>query len=158
MTDHGGPRRCECHPGTDFRHPPVEVTKFCHPRSGLAPVFFKAEKDYIDQEAGEKYETRNVGNGSRYCLKVTYWLNYFCLVFQKTETGAKTAPRVPKLGYFEGWLPKLSSRVTLVTLGASVVCHMYKKAGSSPSPKHWKKTRWVQQQGFVISVLDSLYR
>ena len=33
---------------------------------------------------------------------------------QKTETGAKTTSRVPKLGYFDG-LAKLSSRVTLAT-------------------------------------------
>ena len=33
----------------------------------------------------------------------------------KTEIGAETAPRVPKLGYFDGRVPKLSSRVTLAT-------------------------------------------
>ena len=33
----------------------------------------------------------------------------------KTETGAKTASRVPKLGDFDGRVPKLSSRVTLAT-------------------------------------------
>ena len=38
MTDHAGPRRCECHPGTKVWHPPVEVTQFWHPGSGLAPV------------------------------------------------------------------------------------------------------------------------
>ena len=42
----------------------------------------------------------------------------------KTEMGAKTAPRVPKLGYFNGRVPKLSSRVTLAMLGASVVCQI----------------------------------
>ena len=30
-TDHAGPRRCECHPGTKFWHPPVEVTQFLAP-------------------------------------------------------------------------------------------------------------------------------
>ena len=34
----------------------------------LAPVFCKTKKDYIDQEAGEKYETKVVGNDSSYCL------------------------------------------------------------------------------------------
>ena len=32
----------------------------------LAPVFCKGKKDYIDQEAGEKYKTTIVGNGSSY--------------------------------------------------------------------------------------------
>ena len=31
MTDHAGPRRCKCHPGTNFWHPPIEVTQFWHP-------------------------------------------------------------------------------------------------------------------------------
>ena len=44
-------------------------------------------------------------------------INYYCLVFLKTETGAKTAPRVPKLGCFDGRVPKLSSRVTHAKLG-----------------------------------------
>ena len=34
----------------------------------LAPTFCKAKKDYIDQEAGEKYETKVFGNGSSYCF------------------------------------------------------------------------------------------
>ena len=39
MTAHAGPRRCECHPGTKFRHPPVEVTQFWHPKSGYGARF-----------------------------------------------------------------------------------------------------------------------
>ena len=31
MTDHAGPARCECHPGTNFRHPPIELTQFWRP-------------------------------------------------------------------------------------------------------------------------------
>ena len=31
MTDHAGPRRCKCHPGTNFWHPPIKVTQFWHP-------------------------------------------------------------------------------------------------------------------------------
>ena len=41
-----------------------------------------------------------------------------------SEPGAKTAPQVPKLGYFDGRVPKLSSRLTLATSGAGVVCHL----------------------------------
>ena len=62
MTDHAGPRRCKCHPGTNFnrRSNPVlapEVRFWC-------PFFCTAKKDYIDQEAGEEYETKVVGNSS----------------------------------------------------------------------------------------------
>ena len=39
MTGHAGPRLCECHPGTKFWHPPVEVTPFWHPRSGFGARF-----------------------------------------------------------------------------------------------------------------------
>ena len=38
-TDHAGPRRCECHLGTNFWHPPIEVTQFWHPRSGIGARF-----------------------------------------------------------------------------------------------------------------------
>ena len=41
----------------------------------------------------------------------------------KTETGAETAPRMPKLGYKGGRAPQLSARGTLATSGAGVVCH-----------------------------------
>ena len=56
---------------------------------------------------------------------VFFYTDEFILFgFSKTETGAKTAPRLPKLGYFDGRVPKLRSRLTLVTSGADVVCHM----------------------------------
>ena len=51
-------------------------------------------------------------------------MNLFLFGFSKTETGAKTAPRVPKLGYFDGRVPKLSFRVTLAMLRAGVFCYM----------------------------------
>ena len=31
MTDQAGTRRCECHPGTEFWHQPVEETQFWRP-------------------------------------------------------------------------------------------------------------------------------
>ena len=52
-------------------------------------------------------------------------MNLFLFGFSKAKTGAKTAPRVPKLGYFDGRVPKLSCRVKLATSGAGVVCHVY---------------------------------
>ena len=81
------------------------------------------KKDYIDQEAGEQYETKVVGNGFKF-LFCFILMNLILFGFSKTETGTKTAPRVPKLGYFDGRVPKLRSWVTLVTSGAGVVCHM----------------------------------
>ena len=50
--------------------------------------------------------------------------NLFLFGLTKTETGAKTAPWMPKLDYFDGRVPKLSSRVTLATSGAYLVCHI----------------------------------
>ena len=48
-------------------------------------------------------------------------MNLFLFGLVKTEKGAKIAPRVvPKLGYFDGQVPKLGSRVTLATLGAGL--------------------------------------
>ena len=43
----------------------------------------------------------------------------------KKETGAKIAPLVPKLGYFDGQVPKLGSQVTLAASGAGVVRHIF---------------------------------
>ena len=51
-------------------------------------------------------------------------MNLFLFGLSKTETGDKTASRVPKLGYYDGRVPKFSSRMTLATSGAGVVCHM----------------------------------
>ena len=62
MTDHSGPRRREFHPRTNCWPPPIEVTQFWHSRSSFGAQ--KAKKDYIYPEAGEKYETKVVGNGS----------------------------------------------------------------------------------------------
>ena len=39
MTDHAGPRRYECNPGTKLWRPPVEVTQFWRPRSGFGARF-----------------------------------------------------------------------------------------------------------------------
>ena len=51
-------------------------------------------------------------------------MNLFLSGLSETETDAKTAPRVPKLGYFDRRVPKFSSRVTLATSGAGVACHI----------------------------------
>ena len=41
------------------------------------------------------------------------------------KTGAKTAPRVPKLDYFDGRAPQLSARVNHGTPAAGVIGHLY---------------------------------
>ena len=43
------------------------------------------------------------------------FLLFFCLT--KTETGANTAPRAPKLGYKGRHAPQFSARGTLATAG-----------------------------------------
>ena len=80
MTDHAGPRRCECNHGTKFWHPPVEVTQFWLPRSG----FCNAKKDYIDQKAGKRIKQKLLE-----MVQVTVLLIYFCLIFQKRKRTAK---------------------------------------------------------------------
>ena len=97
LTDHAGPHRCECHPGTNFWHP-------CK--------FLK-----------NKTVTRTIFNNFRFVIFHRIMINI--IFFGLTKTGAKTAPRVPKLDYFDGRVPKVSSRVTLATSGAGVVCQMY---------------------------------
>ena len=51
-------------------------------------------------------------------------MNLFLFGLSKTETAAKNAPPVPKLGYFDRQVPILSSQVTLATSGAGVVSHI----------------------------------
>ena len=122
MTDHAGPRQCECHPGTNFWHTPIKVTQFGTLGAVLALDFCKAKKDYIDQEAGESMKQKL---SEIVQVTVLFHTDLFLFGLSKTEAGAKTAPRVPKLGYYDGRVPKLSSRVTLATSGAGVVCHMH---------------------------------
>ena len=77
----------------------------------MAPVFCKAKKDYVDQEAEEKYEKKLLEMVKLlFCFIL---MNSFVFGLSKAETGTETAHRVPKLGFFDGQVPKLSSRVTL---------------------------------------------
>ena len=61
----------------------------------MVPGFSKAKKDYIDQEAGEKYETIVVGNGSSYCFIHTDDFTFVWSIKngkgrQNSSSGAKT--------------------------------------------------------------------
>ena len=125
MTDHAGPRRCECHPGTNLWHPPIEVTKFWHQGAVWRPFFVRPTKIILIKKRGKVW--------SKSCWKWSKLLfcfilmNWFLFGPSKTQTGAKTAPRVPNLGYFDGRVPKFSSRLTLTiqrrTPAWSVICH-----------------------------------
>ena len=88
MTDQAGPRRCECHPGTNFWHPPINVTPFWHPRRGFGALFLEGQKRLYWARGGGNYKTKVVGNGSSYWF-VSYGWIYFCLVFQKRKRAPK---------------------------------------------------------------------
>ena len=83
----------------------------------MAPVFCKTKKNYIDQEAGEEYETKVVGNDSSYCWLHTDEFNF--VWFYKNEKGA------PKLllGHQKPKTELLSSRVNHGTPAADVIDH-----------------------------------
>ena len=90
-------------------------TQFCAWGAVLAPNFYKTIKDYIDQTLLE-------------IIQVTVWLHTDHLSlfgFTKPKTGPKTAPRAPKLSYFDRRAPQLSDQVTIVPSGAGVVCNTY---------------------------------
>ena len=69
-------------------------------------------------------------------------MNLFLFGLSETQTDAKTTVRVPKLGYFDGRVTKLSSRVTLAKSRAGVVCHM--------APKLWLPLPIIS---FLIDIL-----
>ena len=48
-------------------------------------------------------------------------MHLFLFGFTKTKTGAKTAPRAPKLSYFDRRAPQLSARVNHGTSAACVI-------------------------------------
>ena len=97
MTDHAGPRRCECHPRNNFWHPPIEVTQFWHPRSGYGA----RQKRLNWSRGGGKVWNESCWKWFK-LLFCNIQMNLFLFGLSKTETGAKTAPRVPKRGYFDG--------------------------------------------------------
>ena len=51
-------------------------------------------------------------------------MNSFLFGFTKTKTGAKTAPRAPKLSYFDGRAPQLIAQVNHGTPAAGVIGHI----------------------------------
>ena len=69
-------------------------------------------------------------------------MHFFLFGLSKTESGAKTAPRVPKLGYYDGRVPKLSSTHATSRRGPSwsVICR---------APFHEEKP--------ILRILEMLY-
>ena len=61
MAYHAGGWRSVVNPGIKLWRPPAEVTHFWRPRNGFGDRFCQTKKDYIDQKAGEQYETKVVG-------------------------------------------------------------------------------------------------
>ena len=86
--------------------PACFVTQFGRPRSGFGAVSVCVRPTKSNSSEGEKYET-----------KVAVVVFYFFLGLIKTETGANTAPRAPKLGYKGRQAPQFSARGTLATAG-----------------------------------------
>ena len=107
MTNHAGPRRCECQPGTKFGQP----TRLSNPALAPKDRFWRPflfMKKFISMK---QYSNLN---HFQQLLFHTFPTHFNIIFFGLTKTGAKTAPRVPKLGYFVGRVPKVSSRVILV--------------------------------------------
>ena len=88
------------------------------------PFFCKTKKKIILIKRRRKSKKQKLLEMIKF--SVLFQTDQFILFgLSKTETGAKTAPRVLKLGYFDGRVPTLRSRVTHATSGAGMVCHMY---------------------------------
>ena len=129
MTNHTGPQHWECHPGTKFWHPPVEVTQFRHRGVVLPPI------SVFERPNKNKFISMKQNCNLNHFQQLLFYnfprllINIIFLALQKT--GIKTAPRVPKLQvYLDGRVPKFSSWVTPATLGDDLVCHMTSSASS----------------------------
>ena len=137
MTDHAGPQRCEhwfllgeceCHPGTKFWHPPIEVTQFWHQRRGFGARF------HFERLNKNKFiSMKQNGNLTKFqqlyfILSPPAQLPLLLINIIFFWPYKQWAPE-PLLGCqnFDGRVPKVSYRVTLATSGAGVVCHIYKK-------------------------------
>ena len=131
MTDHAGPRLCESHPWTKFWPPPIEVINpvLATEEWFWRPIPFLKEQTKINSSVWNKTVPWTISNNFCFILFPCLLINiiFFDLTKngrQNRFLGAKTAPWVPKLGYFDGRVPKVSSWVTLTTSGAGVVRHI----------------------------------
>ena len=96
-------------PGTKLLRPPVEVTQFWRLISagfGAVLVFVKSKKIISMKPNG------NLNNFQHLLFHTIPPLNQSNLFLVLQKTGAKTAPWVPKLGYFDGRAPQLSAGLT----------------------------------------------
>ena len=122
MTDHTGPQRYECNPGTKSWHPPAFVTQFWPPRDGFGPrgavlasvsIFGRPPKAVVVNESIYCF----VSYHSPLMIFRLFWYNKNGNGRQNRFSGAKIAPRVPKLGYKGARIGATTQcRVTLVPL------------------------------------------
>ena len=59
MTDHAGPRRCECHLVTNFWHPPTEVIPVLAPEERFwRPFFVRPKKIILMKRQGKRIKRK----------------------------------------------------------------------------------------------------
>ena len=96
MTDHAGPRRYECNPGTKLWHPPCRSNTVLAAEEQFWRPFLERPKKIILI----KRWWNSVKQKLLKMIQVTVWIHtdhLYLFGFTKTKTGAKTAPRAPKL-------------------------------------------------------------
>ena len=86
------------------------------------PFPFLKDQTKLNPSIWNKTVTWTISDNFCFILFPRLLINIIFLALQKT--GAKTAPRVPKLSYLDGRVPKVSSQVTLTQSWADVVCHI----------------------------------
>ena len=144
MTDHAGPRLCESHPWTKFWPPPIEVINpvLATEEWFWRPIPFLKEQTKINSSVWNKTVPWTISNNFCFILFPCLLINiiFFDLTKngrQNRFLGAKTAPWVPKLGYFDGRVPKVSSRWHSQRRGLAWFVICYKKNSDLPYVNHW---------------------
>ena len=123
MADHAGGLRSVVNPGTKLWRPPVEVTQFWRLKSGFGARFLYDQKRLYWSRGGLIVWNKSCWKWFKLLFGFIL-MNLFLFGFTKTKTGAKTAPRAPKLSYFDGQGPQLSARVNHGTPAAGVISHI----------------------------------
>ena len=87
------------------------------------PIFVKPKKIILIKRRGNSLKQKLLE-----MIQVTVGfilMNLFLFGFTKTKTGAKTAPRAPRLSSFDGRASQLSARVNHGTPATGVIGHIY---------------------------------
>ena len=88
MTDHAGPRRYECNPGTKLWRPPVEVTHFWRPKSSFGALFWKDQKRLYWSRGGGIVWNKSCWKWFKLLFGFILII-YICLVLQKLKRAPK---------------------------------------------------------------------